>query len=58
MATIIVKELIVRGKVAKELSASAPGAELPNDFYKKLKKEIIEACKEQIKEELEREKMK
>jgi chorismate mutase len=58
MATLIVKELIVRGKVAKELSATAPVTEVSDEYYQKLKKEIIEACKEQIKEELEREKMK
>ncbi len=55
---IIIKELIIKGKVVRDLPNMQVSDGLLEGYLKKIKKEIIEACKEQIKEELERDNMK
>lgn len=52
---IIIKELVIKGKVVKDLPDVQVRDGLIESYLKKVKAEIIEACKEQIKEELERE---
>jgi hypothetical protein len=52
---IIIKELVVKGKVVRDLPDIEARDGLIEDYLKKIKNEIIETCKEQVKEELERE---
>ena len=52
---IIVKELIIKGKVVKDLPDVRIENGLLTEYLRKIKKDIIESCKEQIKNELERE---
>jgi hypothetical protein len=55
---IIIKELIIKGKVIKDLQGAEVRDGMIEDYLKKIKKEIIETCKEKVKEDLERERMK
>ena len=55
---IIIKELIIKGKVVKELPDMQVSNGVIEDYLRKIKQEIIEQCKEQIKEELDRDSMK
>ena len=55
---IVIKELIIKGKVIKDLQGMEVRNGIIEDYLKKIKKEIIETCIEQVKEDLEREKMK
>jgi len=52
---IIIKELLIKGKIIRDAPNSKIDDRLLQNYLQKLKKEIIEDCKEQIKEELERE---
>ena len=55
---IIIKELLIKGKVIRDAPNSTIDDTILQQYLQSLKKEIIEDCKEQIKEELERESMK
>lgn len=55
---IIIKELIIKGKVVKDLPDITLSNGLIEDYLKKIKQEIIETCKEQVIEELARDSMK
>ena len=55
---IIIKELLIKGKVIRDAPNSKIDDTILQHYLQSLKKEIIEDCKEQIKEELERESMK
>ena len=55
---IIIKELLIKGKVIRDAPNSTIDDTILQHYLQSLKKEIIEDCKEQIKEELERESMK
>jgi hypothetical protein len=52
---IIIKELVIKGKVVRNLPDVQIRDGLLENYLKKVKSEITEACKEQVKEELERE---
>lgn len=51
---IIIKELVIKGRVNRNLSNAKLSEEISSELIQKLKKEIIESCKEEILEELER----
>ena len=55
---IIIKELVIKGKIVKDLQGVEVKSGVIEDYLKKVKKEIIETCKEKVKEDLERERMK
>lgn len=55
---IIIKELVIKGKVVRDLPEMQISDGVIEDYIKKHIQEIVERCKEQVKEELERERMK
>jgi len=55
---IVIKELIIKGKVVKDLPDIKLGDRLFEDYLRKIKREIIESCKDEVREEFKRELMK
>lgn len=48
-----IRELVVRANVNRATDAAAPAQEISAQRLKRLKREIIEACREELKEMLE-----
>lgn len=55
---IIIKELVIKGKVVRDLQDVKMEDGLTEAYLNKIKRSIVESCKQQIREELERELMK